>query len=191
MQKKKANEEQNPWQTVSSELMYESPWIGIIKNQVINPSGNPGVYSTIKFKNKAIGVIPLDENLNTWIVGQYRYPIERYSWEIPEGGGKPDVPYEESAARELIEETGIRAANFTPLMNLHLSNSASDEEAVVFVATGLSFGESAPEETEILQVKKISFDSLLAMVLNNEITDAITVAAVLKISIMGAKTFLP
>jgi ADP-ribose pyrophosphatase len=178
------SELQNPWKTLETELVYESPWIAILKNKVINPAGNPAVYSTIKFKNKAIGVIPLDENDHTWIVGQYRYPVDAYSWEIPEGGGHPDVPYEETAARELLEETGIRAEKFTKLMTMHLSNSASDEEAIVYVATGLSFGQSEPEETEVLQIKKIPFQRLLEMVMNNEISDAITVAAVMKLALM-------
>lgn len=190
MQENNIHEEHNPWKTLRSELVYESPWIGIIRNEVINPSGKPGIYSTITFKNKAIGVIPIDENLQTWVVGQFRYPVNSYSWEIPEGGGKPDVPYRESAARELMEETGIKAEKLHQLMTMHLSNSASDEEAIVFVATELSFGLPEPEETEILQLRKIPFEQLYQMVLNNEITDAITVAAVLKIGALGVRSFL-
>jgi len=190
MNEKSSQEEQNPWKTLSSELVYESPWIAIIRNEVINPSGNPGTYSTIHFKNKAIGVIPLEENLNTWIVGQYRFPVNGYSWEIPEGGGKPDVPYEESAARELIEETGIRAGKLQLLMTMNLSNSASDEEAIVYVATDLKYGEAEPEETEVLQVKKIPFVELYNMVMNNQISDAITVAAVLKLAALNPASFV-
>jgi 8-oxo-dGTP pyrophosphatase MutT (NUDIX family) len=190
MQNENHHTEQSPWKTLSSELVYESPWIGIIKNEVIHPSGKPGIYSTIKFKNKAIGIIPIDAERHTWIVGQFRYPVDGYSWEIPEGGGNPDVPYEASAARELMEETGIRAGKLTPLMTMHLSNSASDEESIVFVATDLSFGQAEPEETEVLQVKRIHFDTLYDMVMSNQITDAITVAAVLKISALGVDSFL-
>ena len=176
--------EKNPWKTTQSEWVYDTPWIGVQKHEVINPAGNPGVYSTIHFKNKAIGVIPLDENNNTWIVGQYRYPLGQYSWEIPEGGGDPKVPYEESAARELLEETGIIAQHYELLLTMDLSNSVSDEEAIVFVARGLSFTEAAPEETEVLQVKKIPFETLFAMVMKGEVRDAITVAAVLKLELL-------
>jgi 8-oxo-dGTP pyrophosphatase MutT (NUDIX family) len=172
--------ETNPWKTLQSEDVYESPWILVKKHAVINPAGNAATYSTIQFKNKAIGILPLDEAYNTWIVGQYRYPTDCYSWEIPEGGGHPDVPYQESAARELLEETGIKAKTYIEIMRMHLSNSASNEEAIVFVARDLSFHEAEPEETEELQVKKIPFDELFNMVNSGQIIDAITIAAVYK-----------
>ncbi len=184
MDELKKSSEQNPWKTLSIEVKYESPWLRIDKHDVINPAGNPAIYSTVHFKNKAIGILPLDEDNNTWIVGQYRYPLGAYSWEIPEGGGNPDIPYEESAARELFEETGIKAGKFILLMTLHTSNSASDEEAIVYIARDLSFFESEPEETEVLQVKKLHFDELFDMVQSGEITDAITVAAVYKTRIL-------
>lgn len=173
-------QEDNPWKTISTEVAYESAWIRVQKHQVLNPANNPAVYSTVEFKNKAIGVLPLDEQLNTWIVGQFRFPTNCYSWEIPEGGGNPAVPYEDSAARELLEETGIKAGKFTEIMRMHLSNSASDEEAIVFVAQNLSFHDAEPEETEVLQLKKLPFETLFKMVHEGEITDAITIAAVYK-----------
>jgi 8-oxo-dGTP pyrophosphatase MutT (NUDIX family) len=176
--------EENPWKTLASEIVYESGWILVKKHQVLNPANNPALYSTIHFKNKAIGVIPLDENYNTWIVGQFRYPTNCYSWEIPEGGGNIHVPYVESAARELLEETGIKAEKYTEIMRMHLSNSASDEEAIVFVAQKLSYHTAAPEETEVLQVKKLSFNELYSMVHEGKITDAISIAAVYKTKIL-------
>jgi ADP-ribose pyrophosphatase len=176
--------ETNPWKTLQSQEVYESPWILITKHEVLNPAGNPATYSTITFKNKAIGILPLDEHYNTWIVGQYRYPTNNYSWEIPEGGGHPDVPYQESAARELLEETGIKANTYIEIMRMHLSNSASNEEAIVFVARDLSFHEAEPEETEVLQVKKIPFAKLFDMVDKGEVTDAITIAAVYKTKLL-------
>lgn len=182
--------EENPWKTLESENMYESAWILVKKHQVLNPARNPAIYSTIHFKNKAIGVIPLDENYQTWIVGQYRYPTNCYSWEIPEGGGNLNVPYVESAARELLEETGIKAEKYTEIMRMHLSNSASDEEAIVFVAQNLSFHEAEPEETEVLQVKKIHFSELFKMVHEGKITDAITIAAVYKTQVLIEKGIL-
>jgi 8-oxo-dGTP pyrophosphatase MutT (NUDIX family) len=174
----------NPWKTLRSELVHESPWIGITKHDVLNPAGKPGTYSVVHFKNLAIGVLVLDKKLNTWIVGQYRYPINQYTWEIPEGGGNPQVDPVESAQRELKEETGITAGRWTKIQEMHLSNSASDEFCVLFLAQDLSFGESEPEETEQLEVKKIPFEELYRMVCTGEVTDSLTVAAVLKVRLL-------
>lgn len=174
------DDENNPWTVLSKELVYESPWLAIHKHQVINPAGNPAVYSTVHYKNIAIGILPLDENLNTWLVGQWRFPLGAYSWEIPEGGGDPNVPLVESAKRELAEETGLKAGSFNEFMRLHTSNSASDELAVVFLAQDLSQGQSEPEETEVLKIKKISLVNAYNMVVKGEITDAISVAAILR-----------
>jgi len=180
----KPDDTSNPWTTLKSEWVYETPWIRVQRHEVLNPAGNPGVYSTVHFRNKAIGILPLDDDFNTWLVGQYRYPLGSYSWEIPEGGGALDVPLEISARRELQEETGISAVEFIPLLRMHLSNSVSDEEAIVFIAKGLSFGEPAPEETEVLQVRKLHLLEAYEMVLREEITDSITVAALMKAYIM-------
>ncbi len=175
---------ENPWKTLDSEKIYDSPWIGLTKHNVLNPSGNPGTYSVVHFKNLAIGILPLDKDFNTWIVGQYRYPINQYSWEIPEGGGKRDVPPIDSAKRELLEETGITANKWTKIQEMYLSNSASDEFCILYIAQELTFGESQPEEDEQLEVKKIHFDELYIMVCNGEITDSMTVAIVLKTKLL-------
>ncbi|HEX8515601.1 MAG TPA: NUDIX hydrolase [Bacteroidia bacterium] len=174
----------NPWKTLSSEAIYDSPWIGITKHDVLNPNGNPGTYSVVHFKNIAIGILPLDKDLNTYIVGQYRYPISRYSWEIPEGGGQLDVPPLDSAKRELHEETGISAASWTKIQEMHLSNSATDEFCILYIAQDLSFGESEPEDDEKLEVRKLHFNELYEMVLSGEVTDSLTVTAVLKAKLM-------
>ncbi|HLF79299.1 MAG TPA: NUDIX hydrolase, partial [Dehalococcoidia bacterium] len=137
-----AGPEENPWQTLSSELKYSNPWIEVTEHQVVNPSGGPGIYGTVHFKHLAIGILPLDHEGYTWLVGQYRYPLERYSWEIPEGGGVHGVDPLDSAKRELQEETGIEAKNWQRLVEIDMSNSVSDERATVFLATGLTFGES-------------------------------------------------
>jgi 8-oxo-dGTP pyrophosphatase MutT (NUDIX family) len=174
----------NPWTTLSTEKVYDSPWIGVTKHEVLNPNGNPGTYSVVHFKNIAIGILVLDENNNTYIVGQYRYPIEQYSWEIPEGGGDPTVPTLESAKRELLEETGITAKSWTKIQTLHLSNSASDEYGELYIARDLSFGDSHPEDDEKLEVRKLPFDELYQMVINGEVTDSLTVTAVLRVKVM-------
>jgi len=174
----------NPWTTLSSEKVYDSPWVSLTKHEVLNPNGNPGTYSVVHFKNLAIGILALDKDHNTWIVGQYRYPLKSYSWEIPEGGGKLDVDPLDSAKRELHEETGITANKWTKIQEMHLSNSASDEFCILYVAQDLSFGEPEPEDDEQLEVRKLHFDELYKMVESGEITDSLTVAAVLKAKIL-------
>lgn len=176
--------EENPWITNTSEKVYESPWIKVTKHDVLNPAGKPATYSTVHFKGLAIGVLALDNELNTWLVGQWRYPVNEYSWEIPEGGGALDVEPVESARRELKEETGIVAKNYKEIMRMHLSNSATDELAIVYVATDLTFENSEPEESEVLQLKKLPFSEAYQWVMDGKITDAITVAAILKTKIM-------
>ncbi len=177
------NEEINPWQTLSDKIVYENAWIELHHRDVLNPNGNPGIYGLVHFKHLAIGIIPLDENKDTWIVGQYRYPLKKYSWEIPEGGGKIGVDPIVSAQRELLEETGIVARDWQKLIEIHLSNSATDEHAIIYVARDLSFTKAQPEDSEQLKLKKVPFEELFQMVMNGEITDAMTVAAVLKLQL--------
>jgi 8-oxo-dGTP pyrophosphatase MutT (NUDIX family) len=167
--------------------MHESPWISVTKHDVLNPAGNPGTYSVVHFKNLAIGVLPLDAEYNTWLVGQYRFPIGQYSWEIPEGGGDLDVAPIDSAKRELKEETGIEAKKWTKVQEMHLSNSASDEFCILFVAQDLTFGESEPEEVEQLEIRKLPFEELYQMVCRGEITDSLTVTSALKVKLLIAE----
>jgi ADP-ribose pyrophosphatase len=181
------NENANPWKTLDAEVVYESAWIRVTKSNVLNPAGNPAVYSWVHFKNLAIGVVPMDKEKNIWLVGQYRYPLNEYSWEIPEGGGKLDVDPKLSALRELLEETGIEAKNIRELMRMHLSNSVSDELSITYLATGLEFKEAEPEESEDLQVKKVSLDEAFELVMSGKITDAISVAAIQRIKWMDEK----
>lgn len=173
--------EHNPWKTLKSEQVYESAWIKVVKHDCLNPANKPALYSVVNFKNLAIGIVPLDEENNTWLVGQWRYPLNQYSWEIPEGGGPLGIDPLESAKRELKEETGIIAGEMKEIMRLHLSNSATDELAIVFVAKNLSFESSEPEESEVLQVKKVHMNEAYDMVNKGEITDAISVAAIMKV----------
>jgi 8-oxo-dGTP pyrophosphatase MutT (NUDIX family) len=181
----------NPWITHKSEKIYDSPWISLTRHEVTNPGGQPGTYSVIHFQNLAIGVIVLDEEMNTWLVGQWRYPLERYTWEIPEGGGDPSVDPLLSAQRELLEETGITAKKWTKILEMHLSNSASDEHCILFLAQELEFGDAHPEEDEDLQVVKIPFEELYQRVKSGEITDSLTVAAALKIKLLLLENELP
>ena len=178
------NEHQNPWKTKNSKLIYDNPWIVVHEHEVIHPSGKPGIYGVVGFKNTAVGIIPLDKDLNTWIVGQYRYPLKRYSWEIPEGGAPKHLPLLESAQRELREETGIEAKDWQPILEVAISNSITDELGVVYVARDLSFHEAQPEDSEELVVKKIPFQTLFEMCMRNEITDSLAVNGILKLKLL-------
>lgn len=177
-------EPQNPWKITQSREALDTPWVKVMHHEVINPAGQPGVYAITHFKNLAIGVIPIDDEGYTWLVGQWRFPINRFSWEIPEGGGKLNVPPLESAKRELLEEVGITAQDWKLILTMHLSNSATDEFAYIYLARNLTFGTPNPDEDEQLTQKRVHFDDLYAMVERGEITDSLTVAAALKVKLM-------
>jgi 8-oxo-dGTP pyrophosphatase MutT (NUDIX family) len=170
----------NPWQTLSTEPKYQNPWIKVREDQVLNPKGGAGIYGVVSMQNKAIGIIPVDADGNTWLVGQYRYTLNEYSWEIPMGGGLLDVPAVESAQRELREETGLLAARWTRISRLHTSNSVTDEEGFVFLAEDLTQADWEPEETEDLRLWKLPLAQAIELVMNDTITDAISVAGLLK-----------
>ena len=178
--------EHNPWTTLSSEVRYDNPWIRVVHHEVLNPSGGEGIYGVVEFKRAAVGVIPIDEEGNTWLVGQFRYAHDQYEWEIPEGGGDPGEPYEMCARRELLEETGIKAETLEPIISdMQLSNSSTNEVGIVFVARGLTFGQACPEETEDLAVRKLPLSEAIQMAIDGEIHDSLSLAALLKARILG------
>ncbi|MDB5111545.1 MAG: hypothetical protein JWR67_2659 [Mucilaginibacter sp.] len=185
------NPEENPWKITAEQNVYDNKWINLTEYQVINPSGNPGIYGKVHFKNTAIGILPIDDELNTYLVGQYRFALNQYSWELPEGGGPLETDPLESAKRELLEETGLKANYWSELQRMHLSNSVSDELSIIYIARGLAQFEAEPEDTEQLQVHKVPFEEVYHMVCNNEITDAITVAAVLRVKLLLLENRLP
>jgi 8-oxo-dGTP pyrophosphatase MutT (NUDIX family) len=174
----------NPWTIISSEEKYDNPWINLTEYQVINPNGGKGIYGKVHFKNLAIGILPINDKDEIVLIGQYRFPLDVYSWEIPEGGGKIGIDPLESAKRELLEETGLKANRWAKLLEMHLSNSVSDELAIIYVAEDLEQFEAEPEETEQLEIKKVAFEEALKMVMDGEITDSMTVAAILKYQIL-------
>lgn len=182
------DEHKNPWRILKEKSMYDNAWINLTEYDVINPAGGKGIYGKVHFKNTAVGVVPLDEDLNTYLVGQYRFTINEYSWEIPEGGALNEQPLV-AAQRELIEETGLKAERWKQLTDMYLSNSVTDEHAVIFVATRLSQHTSTPEDTEQLVVKKLPFEEAYQMVIQGKIKDALSIMAILhtKILLMEGK----
>jgi 8-oxo-dGTP pyrophosphatase MutT (NUDIX family) len=176
----------NPWTTLSSRRVYDNAWITVREDQVLQPDGKPGIYGVVHFKNAAIGVLPVDDHGRVWLVGQFRYPLHGYSWEIPEGGGHAGESPEESARRELREETGLVADRLELVATAHLSNSVSDEVAYIFRATCLESGESEPEGTERLQVRRVEWGEAWGMLQRGEITDSMSVIALLHEAIRRA-----
>ena len=175
----------NRWITLSSDEKYDNPWINVTEYQVTNPGGKPGIYGKVHFKNKAIGIIALDDHQNTWLVGQHRYVLDEWSWEIPEGGGPLNIDILGSAKRELKEETGLTAQRWTQIQRVHLSNSVSDEEGFIFLAERLTEGTKELEDTEAdMKVWKLPFTEALNMVLDGRITDSLSVMGMLKVARM-------
>lgn len=178
----KLTEASNPWQTLQRKQVYENPWIEVYEDQVINPRGGEGIYGKVSFKNLAIGIVPVDEELYTWLVGQHRYTLDEYSWEIPMGGGsKIDGPLE-SAKRELKEETGLSANRWENIMRIHTSNSVTDEEGFIYLAQDLTPGETEFDETEDLQIRRLPLYDAVQLVMNGSITDAISMSGLLKVA---------
>ena len=178
------DEHHNPWTITGEQSIYDNAWINITEYKVINPNGGNGIYGKVHFKNHAIGIVPLDEQLNTYLVGQYRFPINQYSWEIPEGGCPLGEDQLQAAQRELLEETGLKAQHWEYIADVHLSNSVSDEAGSIYVATGLVQDAPAPEETEQLVVKKLPFEEVYQMVCEGKITDMLSVTAILRVKLM-------
>lgn len=174
----------NPWKTLSSEEKYNNPWIKLTESKVINPSGNPGIYGVVHFKNRAMAILPLDEDYNTWIVGQYRYTLNTYEWEVVEGGCPLHEDILEGAKRELKEETGLEASSWELILESQLSNSVSDEIGYSYIAKGLKLTESEPEETEQLQVKKLPFEELFNRAMRGEIKDGLSLATIFKAKLL-------
>ena len=168
------------WETHQVDTVYDNPWITVTHRQVTAPTGNPGIYGMVHFKNLALGIVPIDQDGNTWLVGQQRYTLNQYAWEIPEGGGLREVDPLLSAQRELREETGIRAQHWTPLLTLHTSNSVTDEVAHAFIAQELSFGQQDHDDTEQLAIIKLPLSEAVERVMEGEITDALAMASLLK-----------
>jgi 8-oxo-dGTP pyrophosphatase MutT (NUDIX family) len=185
------DETKNPWTVLSRATVYENKWIRVDHHEVLNPVGGPGIYGTIHFKTHAIGIVPIDENGNVILVGQYRFPLGAYSWEIPEGGGPHSAPTLESAQRELLEECGLAARRWAEILGMDVSNSVTDERGSVFLAWDLSETPAQPDETEKLEVVRIPFWEAVVHVKRGEIRDSISVTALLRVALMALQGELP
>lgn len=173
----------NPWKTLSTDQVYDNQWISVREDKVLNPSGGDGIYGVVHFKNLAIGILPVDKENHTWLVGQYRYALEEYSWEIPMGGSPHSDGPLEGAKRELKEETGLTAGAWNTLMKVHPSNSVTDETGFIYLATDLTLGDTEHEDTEELIIKRVPVEEAINMAMTDEITDCMSVAALLRLGI--------
>jgi len=178
------NEAENPWSIINSREIHNTPWIKVMQHDVINPAGKPDVYTTVNFKNVAVGIVAITSNDELILVGQYRFPVNRYSWEIPEGGGALDEPPLLSAQRELKEETGYIANKWELLHEMDVSNSVSNEHAFIFLATELESGPAMPDEAEQLQVMKLPFEEAVQWAQTGKISDSISLVAIFKLALL-------
>lgn len=180
-----------PWQVLSRADVFNNPWINIVDHKVLHPDGSDGRYGVVRFHNLAVGVLPIDEKGFTFLVGQHRFPHDRYSWELPEGGGPREIDPLVSAQRELAEETGLTAKHWAPLTQFDISNSVTDECAVCYFAWGLKLGRATPEPSEALTIKKIAFKDLFEMVVSGKISDSLTIIMVQTAYIMALRGDAP
>jgi 8-oxo-dGTP pyrophosphatase MutT (NUDIX family) len=178
-----AEETDNPWQTRATRVVYDNPWISVREDTVMRPDGAPGIYGVVHFKHIAVGVLPIEAE-HVYLVGQFRYTLNRYSWEIPEGGCAGDEDPLGAARRELAEETGLSAAHWQQMGTAHLSNSVSDELAVWFLATGLTQGAPCAEGTERLHVRRVPLAEAYRMARTGEMTDAISLLALMQYQLL-------
>lgn len=172
------------WRQLSQTKVYENNWIRVTHEEVRRPNQTEGIYGVVHFKNQAVGVIPLDDEGNTWLVRQSRYTLDAFTWEIPEGGSPEGEDTLHTAQRELEEEVGLKAAQWEELLVMHTSNSVTDERGVVYLARGISAGQQALEDSEDIEVKKLPLSEAIAMAMRGEITDAMSVCALFKLALL-------
>ena len=172
--------ETNPWRFLTARDAFDNPWFRVVEQEVIDPAGAQRVYGIVRFKKLAVGVLPIDADGLVHLVGQWRVPLGRYSWEMPEGGCEPGEDPADCARRELEEEAGLRVGRLTPILHMDISNSVTDEAAICYLGTDLSPGRAHPEPVEVLRNRTAPFAEVLSDVATGRIRDALTVAAVLR-----------
>ena len=176
-----------PWRRLSRRSAYANPWLELLHDEVLRPDGSPGIYGVVHLRNAAVGVVVLDEAERVLLVGQHRYTLDAYSWEIPEGGVPFDEDLLDGAKRELREETGFEAAEWRLLFRFSMSNSVTDEVGAIFLATGLTPGEAMPEPSEDLAVRWVTLDEAIAMIDAGELTDVMSVAGLARVALERAR----
>lgn len=182
-----------PWRTLSERVVFETPWMKVTEHDAIAPTGKPAYYGAVRMKNLAIAVLPIHEDGTIVMVGQHRFVLGDYSWEIPEGGGPLDVDPLESARRELSEETGLQAAEWREVVRAQLSNSLTDERMFGFLAFGLSPAQDGREldHTEDLAIARVPFREALDACVAGHLQDVLTVAMLLRAYHMAREGSLP
>jgi len=184
-------ERRGPWIVNASRRAYDNPWIGVSEHDVTDPNGNPGLYGICHMKSFAVGVVAVDAEGYTWLVGQHRFPRDYYSWELPEGAGDKAVDPVESAKRELKEETGVSAAGWQEFMQTDFSNAVTDEIGFGYLAWDLTVGAPEPDEGEKLEIRRLPFTEALEMAMTAEIRDAFSQIMLMKVDILGRRGALP
>lgn len=184
-------EDGDPWTVTREKRAFQNEWIALDIYDVIHPGGAEGTYTVMRPRRVAVGVLPIEPDGSVHLVGQWRFPLKRYSWEMPEGGAEPGEPPLDCARRELEEETGLTAGAFHKVLEMDMSNSLTDERAVIYLATELRPGNAQPEATEVLRHRRAHFQDVLARVIDDRIRDSMTVAAVLRAHHMAITGELP
>jgi 8-oxo-dGTP pyrophosphatase MutT (NUDIX family) len=177
-----SREPASPWRRHARRIAYDNAWIEVLHDEVTRPDGQPGIYGVVHFRNRAVGVVAIDDEDRVVLVGQHRYTLGHYSWEIPEGGVPVDEDPLDGAQRELREETGLEASAWREIGQMELSNSITDEIGLFYLATGLTQGEAAPEATEDLRLRWVPFAEITAMIDRGELPDALTQLALERVA---------
>jgi len=182
-----------PWIRGVEETVFENPWLRVSRHDATAPTGRHVQYGLVSFKNLALAVLPLHEDGTVTLVGQNRFALADYSWEIPEGGGPVGEDPLEGAKRELAEETGLVAAEWRAVLWAQLSNSVTDERAIGYVALGLSQGASGhqADDTEDIVLARVPFREALDAALAGYLQDILTVAMLLRAYHMAREGSLP
>jgi len=173
---------ENPWRTKSSRVVYENAWIRVREDQVIRPDGGPGLYGVIEIR-PSVGVVALNDQDQIVLVGQWRYSVNRYSWEIPRGGSHPgEQNMLDVAKRELAEEAGVVADEWRVLGPVDVCNGVADDVQTLFLATGLSSTEMSLDPEEDITVEWKPFEEAVRMAMDGRITEVCSVAAILRVA---------
>jgi 8-oxo-dGTP pyrophosphatase MutT (NUDIX family) len=184
-------EDGDPWIVKRKTRAFENQWLALDQYDVVRPDGGDGTYTVVRPHRLAVGVLPIEPDGSVHLVGQWRFPLGRYSWEMPEGGAEPGEDPLDCAKRELAEETGLSAGRYERVLEMDISNSLTDERGVIYLAFDLKHGDSSPEATEVLRRRRAPFMDVLDRVADGRIRDGLTVAAVLRAHHMAVTGELP